>query len=170
MNHEDIRPESGAAAGIGVELDLGFAVASLGKKVDSLVDYWERNSEIVYQVPLYAQITGTTPASNPDGPNDGANTGNSSLQANGGHCWSIRRMTVSGYTAGTVTAYINGLEPVASWTFGQTTPPFYQYPKGALLLQPGDKLTIGAVGVTGTAQLFGMSDAFPYWYLRKYLD
>jgi hypothetical protein len=155
--------------GIGAEIDLGFVsaqVGMLGNKVDRLETWWEHHSDIVYQTPLVAQITGTSGGLNP---NDGASSGNSNLQPDLGTCWSVRRLTLIGYTAGVVTAYINAIEPVAIWTFG-TSAPFTYYTKGALLLQPGDRLTLGAAGVTGTAQLFGVSDTFPYWYLRRYLD
>jgi hypothetical protein len=169
---EDIRAGSGASIhGIGGSLDLGFAVAKLGQKVDDLRDYWERYSDVVYQTPLTAQVTGTTATANPSNPNDGANTTNSnSLGPDSGTCWSVRRLSIIGYTAGTVTLYINALEPVAQWIFGTTPNPFFQYSKGSILLQPGDRLTLGATGVTGTALLFGVTDTFPYWYLRKYLD
>lgn len=156
--------------GIGVEVDLGFAVAQLGQKVDKMEDWWEKHSDIVYQTPIVAQITGTTATLNPANPNDGVAPGTGNLSTDAGTCWSVRRLSLVGYTAGTVTAYINGLEPVQAWTFGTTVNPFNYYPKGGLLLQPGDRLTLSASAVTGTAQLFGTADTFPYWYLRRYLD
>jgi hypothetical protein len=149
------------------DIDLGFAVLELGDKVDKMKEWWEKHSDIVYQTPIVAQATGTAPVSSP---NDAAAPGTSNLQPDLGTCWSVRRLSVSGYTAGTVTLYINGIEPVASWTFGTTSYPYYTYAKGAILLQPGDKLTLGYSGVTGTALLFGSADTFPYWYLRRYLD
>jgi hypothetical protein len=150
----------------GVEVDLGFAVMSLGNSVDKMKDWWEKHSDIVYQSPINAQVSSGSAGITP---NDVSAPASSNLQPDLGTCWSVRRLSVTGYTAGTVTLYINALEPVASWTFGVVNP-FYTYAKGAILLQPGDRLTIGQSGVTGTGPLFGVADTFPYWYLRRYLD
>ncbi len=152
---------------IGAEINLGFLSAQislLGDKMHKMESWWEHHSDIVYQTPVFSQLPAGTTTNN-----DGANAAQSNLQPDLGTCWSIRRLSLVGYTAGVVTAYLNAIEPVALWTFGVTVP-FNYYPKGGLLLQPGDRLTLGGSGVTGTAQLFGVADTFPYWYLRRYLD
>lgn len=276
--HEFEREESDPLA----ELKLGPLLIEMAGKLDEVHKAWKRRGEVVFQVPLVGQITGTTGT-------DGANTTNSNLTTDRGLVYSVRRLSASGFTAGTVTAYNNGIEPVAAWsnnplastsnitgsvtspgagatiaqlqlpvgsytvswtvqlsgtlgaadtnnfvlaqtgtgapgnvltainsptanTFPQlpvtvtstnannfvkintvgagtvgavynaqmtitpiiTTPttvnPFYSYSQGQLLLQPGDRLTLGANGVVGTALVFGVADAFPIWYLPEYLD
>lgn len=157
--HEFEREESGPLA----ELKLGPLLIEMAGKLDELHKAWKKRGEVVFQVPLYGQITGTTG-------NDAANSTNSNLSTDRGLCYSIRRLSVSGFTAGTVIAYLNAIEPVATWTFSATTDQAKYYSQGGLLMQPGDRLTLGANGVTGTAQLFGVADAFPIWYLPEYLD
>lgn len=276
--HEFEREESGPLA----ELKLGPLLIEMAGKLDDVHKAWKKRGEVVFQVPIYGQITGTTGT-------DGANSTNSNLSTDRGLCYSVRRLSASGFTAGTVTAYNNGIEPVAAWTnnpptttsnitgsatspaAGQTiaqlalpvgtytvswqvqlsgtlsasdlnnfvltqtgtgapgnvltainaaaagtyaqlsvtvtstnannfikintvgagtvgaiynaqmtitplsltptTPnPYFGYSQGQLLLQPGDRLTLGANAVVGTALVFGVADAFPIWYLPEYLD
>ena len=157
--HEFEREESGPLA----ELKLGPLLIEMAGKLDDVHKAWKKRGEVVFQQPIYAQVTGTT------GP-DGSDPANSRLITDRGLCYSVRRLSVSGFTAGTVTAYLNAIEPVALWTFGANIDQAKYYSQGQLLLQPGDRLTIGANGVTGTAQIFGVADTFPIWYLPEYLD
>jgi hypothetical protein len=162
MNDTKMVPET--EYGASVEVDLGKLVLSMSAKVDEMKAWMEKHADIVYQTPIVAQVgAGTTTT------NDGANPAQSNTYPDRGTIWSIRRLSITGFTAGTVTAYINALEPVASWTFGVVNP-FNYYPKGGIILQPGDNLTFGTNAVTGLAQVFGVADTFPIWYLRRYLD
>lgn len=145
--------------GTGIDLSLD-AFVKLGHKVSDLnatLKEWLRG-DVVFQQPLYGQLSASGTL---DG---GANT---SLTPPRGLCWSVRRMSATGFSAGTVTAYLNGLEPVELFT--STTAP-QKYPKGAILLYPGDRLTYVAATITGIVLVFGVADAFPVDYLRRYLD
>lgn len=84
-----------------------------------------------------------------------------------GYYWSIRRLTATGFTAGTVTAYIDSAngEPVAP--FPQTG--VFTFGRGEILLHPMSRLVIAATGITGTVQVYGAADAFEDWYLPYYL-
>jgi hypothetical protein len=84
-----------------------------------------------------------------------------------GYYWSVRRLTATGFTAGTVTAFIDS-------TAGEPVVPFPQagvftFGRGEILLHPMSRLVISATGITGTVQLYGAADAFEDWYLPEYL-
>jgi hypothetical protein len=81
-----------------------------------------------------------------------------------GFMWSIRRLTITGYTAGTVTPYLDGIEPIAFPAAGT-----YFIGRGELLLDNGQQLTFVATGITGTPMVFGVADAFPRDELPAYL-
>lgn len=107
----------------------------------------------VFQSPILADITAS--------PFDNI----SLLAPPRGNCWSVRRLTAFGFTAGTVTVLIDGLEPV--WVFsaaGSET-----WGRGELLLQPGQKLIVTFTGITGNVYLAGAADEFPFWYLQEYI-
>jgi hypothetical protein len=68
-----------------------------------------------------------------------------------GQFWSIHYMVASGFTAGTVSVYLNsangdliyGFPSAGSATFG----------KGQMFLQPGDRFHFSATGITGTVAI-----------------
>jgi hypothetical protein len=84
-----------------------------------------------------------------------------------GQFWDIKYMVASGFTAGTVSVYLNsvngdliyGFPSAGSATFG----------KGQMFLQPGDRFHFSATGITGTVAVsFGgvqMSSEFVGDYL-----
>lgn len=107
----------------------------------------------VFQAPILADIT-SSPFDN-----------TALLAPPRGNCWSVRRLSAFGFTAGTVTIMLDGLEPV--WVFsaaGSET-----WGRGELLLQPGQKLTVSYTGITGNVYLAGAADEFPFWYLQEYI-
>lgn len=87
-----------------------------------------------------------------------------------GYYWSVRRLTLSGFTAGTAVAYLNGLpgttagEPIPFAQAGMFT-----FGRGELLLHPGDRLVIIGTSITGYIQLDGAADCFEQWYLPFYI-
>jgi hypothetical protein len=89
------------------------------------------------------------------------------LSAKTGFIWSVRRLTVFGFTAGTAVAYMNSQygEPVAPYAqAGSAT-----FGRGELLMHPGDRLVITAAGITGNVQVIGAADCFEQWYLPYYI-
>lgn len=139
-----------------MSVDVGLEVfASLGEKLDRESKYREERKNIVHQSPIVGQLSGS-------GTLDEA----TQLSPTIGNCWSIRRLTVIGFTAGSVTVYLNNLEPVAPYP----SPAVFTYGRGELLLQPKDRLVVVATGITGNIQLWGVADEFPHWYLSEYLD
>ena len=89
------------------------------------------------------------------------------LAAKTGFIWSVRRLTVFGFTAGTAVAYMNSQfgEPVAPFAVaGSAT-----FGRGELLMHPGDRLVITASGITGNVQVIGAADCFEQWYLPNYI-
>lgn len=89
------------------------------------------------------------------------------LRANTGYMWSVRRLTLSGFTAGTAVVYLNGIggEPVAPYAEAG----MFTFGRGELLLHPGDRLVVAATGITGSVQLNGAADCFEQWYLPYYI-
>lgn len=81
-----------------------------------------------------------------------------------GFMWSVRRLTISGYTAGTVTVYLNQIEPIAFPAAGT-----YTFGKGELMLDNGDNLSFTAASVTGQPVVFGSVDVIPRNQLPAYL-
>lgn len=135
---------------VGAEL-----LVSLTDKVGAIHDrVMKHPKEVVYQTPLAFQFTA-----------NGTNI-ELDLYPTRGNCWSIRRLTVFGFTAGTVNVYFDAIEPVAPFP----VPAVNTYGRGELLLMPGQRLTANVAGLAGTGLLFGVADEFPHWYLSEYLD
>jgi hypothetical protein len=135
-------------------IDLSEAVGAYNKK-----DQFRQNlSKRVYQHtldPLQVALT----------------TGTGTLDLPGqmgpprGFMWSIVRLTLSGYTVGTVTPYIDNLEPIAYPSAGTQF-----FSKGQLLLDSGQRLVVQATGVTsGYVQINGAADCFPRDLLPYYM-
>lgn len=116
----------------------------------------EERCDVVYQTPIVGQLAA------------GSVTLDEATQLAPipGYCWSVRRLTVTGFTAGSVTVYMNAIEPVAPFP----NPAVNTYGRGELLLQPKDRLVVVGAGTSGTAQLWGVADVFPIWYLKEYLS
>lgn len=89
------------------------------------------------------------------------------LMAKTGYWWDIRRLTITGFTAGTVTVFrnSNGGEPMVPFASAGTS----TFGKGEILLHPGDRLVVAGTGTTGTWQMWGEATAVESWYLPEYL-
>jgi hypothetical protein len=141
------------AAGLGV----GEGAAGVG---DALNGPRPRPVPIVRQVPIFMAVPLTA----------GAGTLYGTIGAAGppmGWCWSIRRLTAQGYTAGSVVVYENSPNGEAFMPFSQAGA--QTGGKGEFLLQPQSYMVVVASGITGTVTLFGRADAFPWWYLTEYI-
>ncbi len=102
------------------------------------------------------------------------------LSPKAGYMWSVRRITASGYSAGTVVVYKNGAvvggsavaggEPVMPFAAAGTS----TAGRGEILLDQNDQLIIVATGITLSAgfagvQINGAADCFERWLLPEYL-
>jgi hypothetical protein len=81
-----------------------------------------------------------------------------------GCIWSIRRLTLSGWTGGSVIAYIDGIDPIPFAAAGM-----YTFGRGELMLESGQRLVVVASGVTGYVQLNGVTDVFETKTRSRYL-
>jgi hypothetical protein len=126
----------------------------------------------MYQVPFAGLITITTGAG-ALGSFDGNGPGS-------GYFWSVRRLSLQGFSAGTVTLYknatVNGGAIVGT---PEVLPSFPQsgvftFGRGEVLLNPNDWLGFAAAGITVTSayagvQINGTADCFPVELLPEYL-
>jgi hypothetical protein len=87
-----------------------------------------------------------------------------------GYWWSIRRLSATGFSAGTVILFIDSTagEPVATFTGAAIGTYVTTYGKGHQMLHPGSNLAITATGITGTVVVYGAADliatAVMPWY------
>jgi hypothetical protein len=141
------------------------AGAGLGPGADQAVDevMGRRRSAWggkIRQVPIYATSLGASGTISQPG----------TLGPPTGFYWGIRRLTASGFTAGTVTFYDSSAsgEPLA--VAGSAIAGIPQtFGRGEVLLHPGHYLVIVAAGITGTATILGAADLFPADFLPRYL-
>lgn len=102
------------------------------------------------------------------------------LSPKAGYMWGIRRITASGYTAGTVVAYKNGSVVGGAYTGGgEPMAPFASagtitIGRGEGLLDQNDQLIIVCTGITLAAgfagvQINGAADNFERWLLPDYM-
>jgi hypothetical protein len=132
----------------------------------------QRKMETIRQVPFAGGITIAGGIGTYDQPDQ--------LQAKTGYIWDIRRLTIQGFSAGTVTAYRNGLmnqatglnpgEPICPYS----APAVNTFTKASQLLMPGDRVMFGATGITlasgyNQVQFWGVASCFEAWYLPYYL-
>src|SRR5579862_7070094 len=84
-----------------------------------------------------------------------------------GYMWGIRRFTCQGFTAGTVTFYLDN-------TNGESVMPFpaaavNTIGKGELVMKPMQRLAYTATGITGTPIAWVDVDVFEEWLLPWYI-
>jgi hypothetical protein len=147
-----------------LEIDIGAQlVASLDNLTTALrkENAWrQRQAQVIRQVPI------KPPQANAAGVIDVPQA----MSAPTGYYWGIRRLTLSGFTAGSAVIYLNGL---GGATVGEPIPfdqaGMFTFGRGELLLHPGDRLVVNATGTNGYVQLDGAADCFEQWYLPYYL-
>lgn len=133
-------------------------VLSLTEKIDELNGWHKRIEKALHDREIApVQVPLTAGAGTLDAP--------ALLAPVRGDMWSVRRLTLWGYTAGTVTVTLNGLEPLFSGNPAMNT-----YGRGEVLLTASDKLVVTASGITGNVFIAGRADSFETWYLPFYLD
>ncbi len=156
--------ESDFASGLGADLVAGLHL-TLGRIADTLDgmarreaaerDMWQGVHPVPVlpgQIPLSAGA-GTLASPNLAGPNLG-------------YWWDLRRLTAWGFTAGTVTVFLNNAagEQLASTTVaGQFTW------SGQILLAPDDYMVFVASGITGSVNIAGQAIEVADRWLPRYL-
>ena len=147
-----------------IEVDLGAqlvaSIEGMAARLDREERQRQRMAQAIRQVPITPpQITLNAGAGTLDLP--------ASLRVPTGYYWGVRRLTLSGFSAGTAVVYLNGAggEPVAPFAQAGT----FTFGKGQLLMHPDDRLVVVATGITGVVQVNGAADLFEQWYLPYYL-
>lgn len=152
-----------------IELDIGLqllaSVETLSTQLAKQEYQDQQRAQAFRQIPLTAPQATASPwiIDYPD-----------TLKAKTGYFWSIRRLTLSGFSAGTAIAYINGAtagntvvgEPAAFFTAAGSQ----YFARGTILLHPDDRLIIQGTGITGVVQVNGAADCFEQRYLPDYID
>lgn len=165
----------------GVAATIGQNVAE--KYGGTLEERKRKHFETLHQVPLGAVVIPITAGA-------GVFQMNDILMPKAGYMWSIRRLTLSGFSAGTAVAYKGGAVVGGAYTGGGDPFPFsaagtLTLGRGEGLLDQGDALVIvcgvqpASSGGGGTAitlnsgspgvLLSGAADCFERWYLPEYL-
>ena len=173
----NLPPEAGGSDNGGFDLGVFAAIgASLGKVAAMMEDRElkrRRLFEGMHQVPIGPQLIPIT-----------TGAGNLNLiemfGPKAGFMWSVRRLTMSGYSAGTVIAYKNGTITGGVLLGGEPVAPFpaagvLTFGRGELLLDQQDVLLFAATGITLNAgapgiQVNGAADNFERWLLPEYLN
>lgn len=146
-----------------VELELSAALSATSSMLEREQTFRRRQASALSQV----WSAGDIPISN----GSGLSNSRGKNQARTGFCWSVRRLTVAGFTAGTVTAYRNDPsgEPMAP--FPQAA--VFTFGRGEMMLMPDDALVWSATGVTaanGASVFYWVTaDCFEQWYLPYYI-
>jgi hypothetical protein len=147
-----------------LEIDITAQLAAaLGRVADGLdreARWRQRQAEVIRQIPLTAP---QMPLAGGAGILDSVDN----LAVKTGYCWGIRRLTLSGFTAGTAVVYNSSVfgEPLVPYPQAAT----FTFGRGEVLLKPGDRLVVQATGISGYVQLNGIADCFEQWYLPIYV-
>jgi len=144
--------------------------ASLGEIVDRLtrreehaeraaVDLWQN----VHMVPiLYTGLTGLA------GSTGAVIASPDRMGPSTGFWWDVRRLSIWGFTAGTVNVYLNDISGNGELVASFPQPGQYTW-SGGLLLGPDDYLAAITAGVTGSVFLAGQAVEVGTRYLPDYL-
>lgn len=148
--------------GPGAEIDISARLVASLDGVAGMLDRANQYQGLCKKADLQ-QVPLTAPQANAAGVIDSPDL----LAVKTGYFWSVRRLTLSGFTAGTAVVYLNGVggEPVVPFAAAAT----YTFGRGELLMHPGDRLVVQATGITGYVQLNGAADCFLAWYLPWYI-
>lgn len=148
----------GASAVAGLELVLGKLadhVDQLGRAVAKIQSAWAD----VHPVPILGAITLATGAGTWDQPDY--------LGPKDGYWWELHRLTVWGFTAGTVTVYKNSSNGTRLAQFAQAGE--WTWSGNMQWLAPRDRLIFVAAGITGSVQIDGMAIEVSAQTLPSYL-
>ena len=154
-----------AGADLSLDVSLSGTLADLARGVSRLCDRMDkearlrqRANEALRQVPFIINVPLVAGA---------ANLNPTVVGPDIGYYWSVRKLAAVGFTAGTVSTYIDS-------TGGEPLMPFTQAAVvtigGAeLLMHPNSSIAVLATGITGTVQIWGAADQFETWLLPWYI-
>lgn len=156
---------------IGADIQFGGQLAAsmdgLAARIGGLCDRMDRQSQLVQRAnDAFRQAT--FPVNVNGALSSGAATVNTTSHGPPqGYYWGIRRFTCQGFTAGSVTFYVDN-------TNGEGFMPFPQAAvntigKGELLMHPMQRLAFTATGITGTPIAWVTADIFEAWLLPWYI-
>jgi hypothetical protein len=151
----------GSGAGLQFLAQISASLGGIASQLSSVASRREKLLQCLRQVPFACGVTLTAGAGTTDTPD--------TLSAKTGYNWSVRRITATGFSAGTVTMYRNSAlgEIMVSWPAG--TPGTFTFGRAEMLLEPTDRLIFVAAGITGTVQVNGVADCFESWLLPDYI-
>jgi hypothetical protein len=161
-------PETGLTADFAVSLKASIDGLTAAIEKDNRAR--QRHAAVIRQVPFAGAINITAGVGVYDQPDQ--------LQAKRGYYWDVRRLTMTGWSAGAVTVYRNGAMITATGlNAGEVLVPFAvpatnTFTKASMLLMPGDRLCFGATGITaasGQISFWGVATCLEEWYLPYYL-
>src|SRR5208337_1293443 len=148
----------GQGPGLELQAGLSLAIGNVEKMMDAQEAYRRKCALAIQQVPIVCPpiITANGVADYPD-----------TMKAKTGYYWSVRRLTLTGWSAGACTVYknFNGGEPLAPFP----VPAVYTFGRGEMLLNPDDRLVVVAAGITGQVNIWAVADCFEAWYLTEYI-
>jgi hypothetical protein len=149
-------PGAGAVVGLTLEAAVGQLVQHLGRAEDRRRKLWKA----VHTIPLRGG--GATGLNNFTGvlidqkDRFGPHTG---------HYWDVARLSAWGWTAGTVTAYLNDTQGIGEPLAVFTTPGQWTWSSKQMPLAPDDRIVFIGAGVTGAVYVGGSATEVeaPYW-------
>lgn len=169
--------EDGGGLDLSVFAQLGAQLGRVAGLMENREQRRARLMEQLHQVPIAPPDIAISSGS-------GALASVDPLSPKAGYMWSVRRLTATGFSAGTVLGYKNGLvtglgTSAAAAVGGEPVAPFASagvltFGRGELLLDQNDQLIFTATGITlnsGAAgvQINGAADCFERWLLPEYL-
>lgn len=120
----------------------------------------QKLAQQVYQAPIIGQVPLVTGAGVLDEP--------AQYGPPRGFMWCIRRLTLWGYTAGSIIPSIDQLEPILLSNANAAQTVFIG--KAEWMLDSGQRIVFTATGITGSAIINGVADCFPRALLPVYLS
>lgn len=144
---------------IGAEIEINLTEET--SKSSQRKQHHDKLSQEIYQQPF-------TPLQIPLVAGGGTLDLPGQLSPQRGFMWCVRRLTLSGYTAGSVVPWIDDFEPILLPNSGAAQTVFIG--KAEWLLDSGQRLKFIASGITGTVQVNGAADVFPRNLLPIYLS
>jgi hypothetical protein len=137
---------------------LTAAVSGMCGRMDREFQFRQRANDAFRVVPFIINVPLTAGAATINPTQSGPDAG---------FYWSIRKMSAVGFTAGTVSTYVDntGGEPIVPFTVSAVN----TFGKGEQLLHPNSNIAVEAAGITGTVQIWGQADQFESWLLPWYM-
>lgn len=147
------------AGGAEIDASLSIAIGGMAAELRRGNNFRQLQASAISQPVVAGQVPLSGGAGSLDLPDQ--------LQAKPGYFWGIRRMTLSGFTAGTVYAYRNSFNGEVLVPYPQAAT--FTFGRGEMLLHPSDRVVFAASGITGAVNFWIAFDLFEAWYLPFYI-